>query len=301
MRNKIWFLVCTILVLVGAGCRQKTEAPVSPEPASPATIDIAVSIYPLAHFAKKVGGDKVNVHLITPGGVEPHEYEPTPSDIIKIQSSKAFVFNGAGVDVWAGALEEDLKKKGITVLEMTDYLDDHSPIDPHIWLDPVLAQEQIEIFVQLLVALDPGNRTVYEKNGALSIAELLQLDQDYKNTLSQCSLKDIVVSHDAFGYVGTRYGITIHPIAGLSPEEEPSAARLAELSRLMKEKNIKIVFFETLVTPKLAQTLAKEVGAEVFVLNPIEGISDKENKAGENYDTLMRENLNNLKIALVCR
>ncbi len=324
MQKKIGFFLLGFLFFVGAGCAQKTpEENKSVTPSS--SFDVAVSIYPLAHFIQKVGGEKVNLHLITPGGVEPHDYEPTPADIIQIQSSKAFVFNGAGVDTWAESLQDDLIKKGVTSLEMVHYMEEnletsrdegtdgdheedshqdehgHGEFDPHIWLDPVLAQKQVEVIVQLLVGIDPQNKNTYEKNGAEYIAQLIELDQEYKMRLSECSLRDIVVSHDAFQYLGKRYNIEIHPIAGLSPDEEPSAARLAELSRLMKEKNITTVFFETLVTPKLAETLAKEVGASTLVLNPLEGLSEDQNKNGKDYDILMKENLNNLRMAMLCQ
>lgn len=280
------------------------------------SVQVAVSIYPLAHFVKKVGGELVKVELITPGGVEPHDYEPKANDIIKIESSRAFIFNGAGVDAWAETVSTNLpQNKNIAVLEMAHFLEnglhkaaeaeedahEHGDFDPHIWLDPILAQKQVEYIVQLLVSIDTENRFTYENNASLYLGELTRLHQDYQMKLSHCTHKDIVVSHDAFGYIGSRYGIHIHAIAGLSPEEEPSAARLAELTRLVKEKKLPTVFFETLVSPKLAKTLAEETGATVSVLSPIEGITSKEVEQGKNYDVLMKENLENLSQALVCK
>jgi len=287
-----------ILLLVGAGCRVKNSAETKPA-GSEKNLQVAVSIYSLAHFVQKVGGDLVEVYLITPGGVEPHEYEPTPADIVKIESSDAFVFNGAGVDSWAEALSENLEKENKTTLEMAHELEEDS--DPHFWLDPVLVKKQVLAVEDLLISLDPTNRQTYKINSQMYLAAIADLDETYQEKLAQCKVKEIVVSHDAFRYLGERYGFTIHSIAGISPEGEPSPARLAELTRLIKEKNIRTVFFETLVSPKLAQTLATEAGVQTAVLNPIEGLTDEQAQSGKNYDILMRENLQNLQAAMVCQ
>lgn len=269
---------------------------------SSSKIDIAASIYPLAYFTEKVGGDLVTVHLITPGATEPHDYAPTPTDIITVGSSKAFVYNGAGIDAWADRIAPELRKKGIPVLKMTDYLGEVSKNtrDPHIWLDPILAKRQIEDIVQLLTGLDQNHESMYKNNAALYLAELIKLDQEYKNGLENCRLKEIISSHDAFSYLGSRYGITIHSIAGFSPEDEPSSAQMAALTELIKQKHIQTVFFENFVSPKLSETLARETRAQIAVLNPIEGLSAEDAHTSKNYDELMRENLVALKKAMLC-
>src|SRR3989338_2407033 len=265
-------------------------------------LDIAVSIYPLAYFTEKVGGDFVTIHLITPGGTEPHDYATTPIDIITVESSRALVYNGAGVDAWADHVAPDLRKKGIPVLKMIDYLSGVSKesVDPHIWLDLILVKRQVENIVQLLTDLDPNHESIYKNNAAVYLGELSKLDDDYKNGLVNCRLKEIVSAHDAFAYLGSRYDFTIHPIAGISPEDEPSAAQLAALTELIRQKHIQTIFFENFVSPKLSETLARETKAKVAVLNPIEGLTSEESDAGKNYDILMRENLEALKKAMLC-
>ncbi len=266
-------------------------------------INVAVTIYPLAYFVEKVGGDLVNVHVITPGGVEPHEYEPTPVDIITVESSRALVFNGGGIDAWADRLAPELGAKGIQVLKMFNHLnlDPKVANDPHIWLNIGLVQKQVQNIVQLLEVLDPSHKDIFEQNAVAFTQSLSELDSAYRSGLSHCDTKDIVSSHDAFGYLGSRYGFAVHSIAGISPEEEPSAAHLAELGRLIHDKKIRTVFFESLISPKLSETLAREVGAESAVLDPIEGLTEQAASQGKNYDILMRENLASLQKAMVCR
>lgn len=302
MSKKYFVIIAGLVLFLGAGCMFKKDriTPVIQETdTAPKKVDIAVSIYPLAYFTEKVGGDLVQVHLITPGGIEPHDYEPTPLDIIVVESSKALVYNGGGIDAWADRVAPELNKKGIQVLKMENHLGT-SGDDPHFWLDPVLAQKQVENIVQLLNGLDPDHRDIYENNAALYLGELSTLGQEYKTGFLQCDLKEIISSHDAFNYLGRRYGITVHAIAGISPEDEPSASRLAELTRLVQQKKIKTIFFESLITPKLSETLAQETGATSAVLNPIEGLTEEEAAQGKNYDILMRDNLQALKKAMVC-
>lgn len=281
-------------------------------------IKIAGSFYLLAHLAEQVGGDKVQVSTITPSGSEPHDFEPTPQDIVTIQSSALFIINGSGLDPWAEKVATDLPAKGIEVLKMSENIEllnteepeDHQEeeeanheesTDPHFWLDPVLAQKQIELIAAKLSQIDSHNTEHYKQRAASYSAKLQELDTNYKNSLANCTKREIITSHAAFGYLAKRYNITVHSISGLSPEIEPSAKELVELTQLAKEKDIRYIFFETLVSPKLAETLAREVGAQTLVFNPIEGLTAEELKAGSTYLSIMEENLENLKLALDCQ
>ncbi len=301
----IFFIFVLLLsaVIVFLSTRQKVQNQKLLDNQNKQKIDIAVSIYPIAYFVQKVAGDLVTVHLITPGAVEPHEYEPSPNDIQKIESSRAFVYNGAGIDVWADRIAKELPQKRIQVLKMSDHMVAVSKenVDPHFWLDPVLVEREIQSLVQLLEGLDPAHKDLFEKNAAQYLAELLTLNQEYKKGLENCRVKDIISSHDAFSYLAKRYNFTVHSIVGISPEAEPSAAHFAELSRLVAEKNIRTIFFESLVSPKLSEALATETGTEVAVLNPIEGLTKEEDAAKKNYDILMKENLAALRKSMLCQ
>jgi zinc transport system substrate-binding protein len=286
-----------------SGCSASTSTPTQ-------GVQVTASFYPLAAIAEKVGGTGATVVTLTPAGVEPHDYEPTPKDIVNIQTSDIFLTNG-GIDAWSRTLDSasamHVHMQNLidfyTLEEEPAHEDEHETWDgdPHIWLDPVLTQEMTEHIRDAFIKADPMLTRLYTTNADTLIRELQKIDAEYANGLATCQNRTIVVSHNAFGYLGRRYGIDILPISGLSPEEEPSAKTLAELSRIIKEKNITSVFFETLASPKLAQTLAKETGAMTRTLNPIEGLTTEEQANNEDFLSLMRQNLQNLRTAMSCQ
>ena len=276
-------------------------------------IRVVTSFYPLAEFAAEVGGNRVTVSNITEGGIEPHDFEPTPADVVKIHSANLFIFNGSGFDPWAKKMQPELEKKGIAVLPITERFEliagtpeendegrKGEVRDPHIWLDPVLAGGEVEIIRDALGRIDPNHAAEYEARAKEYLLRLTGLHETYQIGLTSCALQDIVVSHTAFEYLAKRYGIRMIPIAGISPEEEPSPRQLTDIAKLAREKRIGYIFFETLASPKLAETIANEVGAQTLVLNPIEGLTREEAAQGETYLSLMEENLNTLRIALEC-
>ncbi|MBI4359623.1 MAG: zinc ABC transporter substrate-binding protein [Candidatus Jacksonbacteria bacterium] len=305
MKKLSAFIIVIALAVIGIVLISKISKSKKIAPASGSVVKAAASFYPLAEFAKQVGADKIDVVNITPSGMEPHDFEPSPQDIAKIYSAKIFIFNGSGFDPWAEKIEEDLKKNRVAVVNMTRYfhlLQDKAEegADPHIWLDPVMAQKEVEIIADNLKIKDPRNGLIYEENASRYIAKLSELDKKYQDGLADCATRDAVASHAAFGYLAKRYNINITSIAGISPEEEPSPKRIAEIAEIARLKNIKYIFFETLVSPKLAETLAREIGAETLVLNPIEGLTEAELEAGKNYISIMEDNLQSIRKALVC-
>ena len=266
------------------------------------------TFYPLAHFAEQVGGNFITVANITPAGAEPHDYEPTPQDIAAAYGAKVFIMNGGGVDTWAERISPDLKAKGVQVVDMQDTIalttapsGSETTLDPHIWLDPVLSEQEIALIRDAFVKADPVNAVVYENNAASYIAQLQALDEEYKTGLASCRIKDIVTSHAAFGYLAKQYGLTQIAIAGLSPDAEPSAQQMADIAQLAKKDNVKYIFFESLVSPKLSQTIATEVGAKTIAFNPLEGLTDEQISSGETYLTVMQDNLSKLRLALECK
>jgi len=283
---------------------------------------VVTSFYPLYFFASEIGGDKAEVMNVTPAGAEPHDYEPTSQDIIAIQDSDLFVFNGVGFEAWVGRILQDTALQG-TIVEAADGLatlegdeheheheedehveavqgeDDHI-MDPHVWLSPVLASRMADRIAQGFVAADPANASYYTANAESLKARLSELDAQYQTGLARCAKKDFVTSHAAFGYLAAAYKINQVPISGLSPKEEPSVRQLATIATFAREHGVQHIFFEELVSPKLAQTVATEIGAQTLVLNPIEGLAAEDLKAGKNYLTEMSENLAHLRIALQC-
>lgn len=304
MRRLLSFLLVGFGLAVGLFFLFQRQPMPASESGQNNRLKVTVSFYPLAHFTEKVGGDLVEVATITQPGVEPHDYEPTPQDIVKIRSSRLFIFNGNGLDPWAERLREDLINNGVRVIDMSAALKSSTTeyiIDPHIWLDPLLVSRQIDIIREELSDLDSVNLERYRETAAVYQRELSELDQTYRKGLAVCERREVVVSHQSFAYLGNRYRLAFYPIAGISPEAEPSSSRLADLVQLIRQKKITWVFFETLVSSKLAETIARETGAKTEVLNPIEGLTEEEQQKGENYDTIMRDNLARLQEALLCR
>ena len=266
-------------------------------------LSVLASFYPLAYFAQSIGGDLVTVQNITPTGTEPHDFEPTPQELVSVYNSKLFIYNGAGLESWVDKVLPDIQSKGIAIVKASNGIDilggDKQP-DPHIWLDPVLAQRIVLNIRDGLIQADPKNSSVYTQNANSLIVKLIDLDQQYQKNLYNCQQKDVVASHQVFAYLSKRYNFQPFAITGLSPDQEPSPQTMADLTNLIQEKKVKYVLTETLVSTKLADTLAAETGATTLVFNPLEGLTPDELNAGQNYFTIQQQNIKNLSTALQC-
>jgi len=270
-------------------------------------ISVVTSFYPLYFFAREIVGDKANVVNITPAGAEPHDYELSTRDLADIEQADALVVNG-DMEPWVDEVTQNLKGKdvkvivaGSSLMNLTEIEEGETHADPHIWLDPVKAKGLANAIADGLKAADPENGSFYEMRKIALEEKLDALDELYREGLTSCRIRDFVTSHSAFSYLATRYNLSQVPITGLSPEDEPSAKQLAVVAKFSKDNGVKYIFFETLVSPKLSETIANEVGAKTLVLDPIEGVSDDDSAAGKNYFSLMRENLENLQTALECK
>ncbi|WP_411346306.1 metal ABC transporter substrate-binding protein [Paenibacillus sp. WLX1005] len=290
-------------------------------------LHIITSFYPMEEFTSKVAGDLADVETLIPAGTEPHDWEPTPQDIAKMTEADMIVYNGAGMEEWIDQVKDSLGSNGPTLVEASSGLqilegteeeehehegDDHSAeeashseeghdhggFDPHVWLSPKQAQAEVQNIETALAKLDPTHADQYKQNADAYIKELSQLDSDFSAGLSSAKRKDFITQHAAFAYLARDYGLTQVPISGLSPEQEPTAAQMADVVNFAKQHNVKTIFFETLVSPQIAETIANEVGAQTAVLNPLEGLTADQIKSGENYITVMKENLAALEKAL---
>jgi zinc transport system substrate-binding protein len=286
-----------VVGLIVAGCQGA--------PAGQREAHVVVSLYPLYDFTRHVVGDRAPVTLLVPAGVEPHHWEPAPADVARVQSARLFVYNGAGVDPWATKALGEARARDVRIVNATaglELLTVGGQADPHVWLDPLLARAQVDAIRTALTAIDPAHAPIYDANAAALSGRLLALHERFEAALARCDRREIVVSHAAFAYLARRYGLTQLPIAaGLAPDAEPSPAELAALTRQARRAGVTHVFFETLVTSRLADTLAREVGATALVLNPIEGLTKEQQAQGLTYLQLMDANLANLRIALGCR
>jgi len=298
-------LIC--IAAVSVGYVQRNRVPQDGGTSQTGSLTIVSTIYPLTFFTQQIVGNLANVTTITPAGAEPHEYEPTSQDIALLESADVVILNGANLEPWIEKIINPLRVKGIQVViasagiaNRTLVEDGEEIQDPHVWLSPVLAKTASQKISQSLQQADPLHAATYQENEKKLRERLDQLDQAYTSGLASCQNKNIVTSHAAFAYLAAQYGLRQVSIAGLSPETEPSGRQLVEIARFVKEQGIKVIFFETLISPKLSQTIARETGATVMELNPLEGLTPDEVAAGKDYTSVMQNNLHNLQTALVC-
>ena len=272
----------------------------SPGNPTPQKLQVTTSFYPLYFFTGEIAKDMAKVINITPAGAEPHDYEPTTQDIANMENSALLIINGGSLETWGDKVKDNLKKKDVLIVSAAEGLDALNE-DPHVWLDPQLAILEVRKIAKAMETIDPVNKTVYESN-AFSLEKRLEvLDESFRQGLSRCRQKDIVTSHTAFGYIAARYGFKQVSIAGLTPDEEPSPRQLAEVANFAKANNLKFIFFETLLSSRLSETIATEIGAKTLVFNPLEGLTPEEENKGEDYFSVQMRNLANLKIALECQ
>jgi len=258
---------------------------------------IVAGFYPLAFAAEQIAAAGTAVKNLTPAGTEPHDLELTPGDVRAVNDASLVLYLGKG---FMPGLETAVEQRGGRSLdlladeELRPGRNEEGEIvsDPHVWLDPVRYAAMARAIGAELGNDDAGERLA---------GRLGQLDAEYRRGLATCKRRQIITSHAAFGYLAARYGLEQIPLEGLSPEAEPSARGIADLVDLVNTSGVTTVFFETLVSPKLAQTVAREAGVDTAVLNPLEGLTDDEIAAGEDYFSVMRSNLAALQKALGCQ
>jgi zinc transport system substrate-binding protein len=258
--------------------------------------DVVAAFYPLAFAAQTVGGPGLHVRNLTPAGAEPHDIELTPKDVAAVQKARLVIYVSHD---FQPAVEEAVQQAHGVRLDAVQGLslargvgDESGKADPHVWLDPILYARIVRRIGAALGRPRAAGRLV---------DRLDALDREYRRGLRDCAQRTFVTSHAAFGYLAARYGLHQVAITGLDPEAEPSARRLASLAALVRRLGTNTVFFERLVSPKLAETVAREAGAHTAVLDPIEGLTHSESEHGASYLSLMRQNLLALRTALRCR
>jgi zinc transport system substrate-binding protein len=277
-------LILIVAASLAAGCADD-------EPADD-RISVAAAFYPLAYAAEEIGGDGLAVRNLTPPGAEPHDVELSARDVERIRSADLVLYLGSGFQPNFERAVEGAEGEALDLLKGLQLLSGAEGVDPHVWLDPLRYEQQARRVGDALARTDSADRFA---------ARLRSLDADFKRGLARCERREIVTSHAAFGYLADRYGLEQIALTGLTPEAEPTARDLERIIADVERNEATTVFFETLVSPRLAETVAREAGAETAVLNPLEGLSKEELDAGEDYFSVMRDNLATLRKALGCR
>lgn len=370
-----------VLALSGCGRLSKPDPlPSSFENLEDGKLKVAASFYPMYDFAEKIGADQIDLINLVPSGTEPHDWEPSASDLTNLEKADVFIYSGAGMEHWVDRVLNSLTNKNLTVVQASDGItlrvngseeeddhnhedddhdshedsshddsdhthddhhddedehdhsdtDDHDDhveddhdhnhaheilalqshshsghshdheggLDPHVWLNPEYAKKEMENIKNAFVSADPEHKDIYEANYQKYSAEFDQLDNDFRDTIAGLPNREIVVAHEAYGYLCDAYGLTQIGIEGLTPDSEPTPRRMARIIDFVRAHHVKVIFFEALTSSKSADTVAAETGITTAVLNPLEGLSADEIEAGSDYLSVMRENLAALSNAL---
>jgi zinc transport system substrate-binding protein len=333
IRQQKWIFVLSFICITAFAL---TSCPKSEQQAAKVQkIQIITTLFPLYDFARNVGQDKVDVVLLLPPGVEPHSFEPKPDDIVRINKADLFIYTGQYMEPWAGDILKGLDNKNLMVVDSSQgfsFMEEkgehqheekyekkqvhsdekghkhehkeghHHEMDPHVWLDFANAQKMTDRILEGLVKKDPTHKEIYSKNAEQFKSKLNDLDQKFKEVLSRCKTKVFVhAGHFAFGYLAKRYGLEYVSAYGFSPDAEPSPKRLVELARTLKKHSLKHIYYEELITPRVAETLSKETGATLLMLHGAHNLTKEEFEKGVTFISLMEGNLKNLEDGLQCR
>jgi zinc transport system substrate-binding protein len=296
-------IVAIVLVCAAVACGDSSGS------AADGKVRVVAAFYPLAEAARQVGGTDVHVDNLTPLGAEPHDLELTPKSVDQILDADVVVEMGHG---FQPAVEQAATQRSGTTVVMLDELpigagdehveegDEHG-LDPHVWLDPTLMARIVDAVRGALVQADPVHADDYTTRARTYTTELARLDDEYRAGLRECRVRDFVTSHEAFAYLAKRYGLRQLGVAGVSPEQEPSPDRIAKLADLARREHVRVIFTEDFVSARIAETVAREAGGvRTEVLSPLEGLTEDQQHAGDDYLSVMESNLRKLRSALDC-
>jgi len=303
MESRTFFLAAAVAaLLLLAGCFGGG----APAPGNGKLLVVA-SFYPLYDFARNVGGDRVAVSVLIPPGVEPHDYEFSPSDARNVGDADVFLYNGAGLEPWVTQLLEGIGNPDLRAVDtsanvsLVSSQDPDAPgSDPHVWLDPILAKKQVEAIRNAFIEKDPDGAAEYEANAAAYLAKLDALDAALRSGLAHCQRRDVFITHATLAYFCKEYDCAQFPIEGVNAEAEPLPGDLASFIRKAKADNATTVFAEPQFDPRAAQTIASEINGSVAVFNSVHGLTAQQQAAGEDYISLMNENVQALINGLGC-
>ena len=283
-------------------------------------LSVVTTLFPLKEFAQSVGGERVKVRLLLPPGAEPHTWEPKPSDIVRLSHADVFIYIGAEMEPRAHSIVKSSDNATLQIIEVSRGIPlirvdeahhhaahgdkeelTHGAVDPHIWLDFEYSQAIVDKIEHALGKKDPEWAEYYRKNADDYKEKLKNLDLKYKEVLSNCECREFILgSHAAFAYMARRYGLKQISLYRVSPNSEPTPKKMVEVIRMAKKHRVKAIYFEELLSDKLARTIAREVGAETLVLNPGANLTKAEIESEITFLSLMEKNLENLKYGLNC-
>ena len=315
MKNRVITGMIVLFSLLLAAC-----SPSKSNENTDGKIQAIATFYPMYEFAKAVIGEEGEVELLIPAGTEAHDYEPSAKSVAQMSDADAIIYNSHAFETWMENILLNLDSDKTVMIEASrnipllsfeseheeEHEADHEEAghshshdeDPHVWLDPVLAMEQVAQIRDDLSQKYPEKQEIFTENAANYLTELSRLDQEYQKAFKDATQRTFVTQHLAFSYLAKQYGLTQESMAGLSSEEEPTPKRLAELKNFIIDHEIEYLYFEDNTAGKMAMTLAEETGVELAVLSTIESVSNDQQAAGKTYLSLMEDNLKALQLSL---
>ncbi len=298
LRSAIAAAVLAVFVACSSGSGTVDGSP-TPVP----SLSVVTTIYPVTYFAERIGGERVEVRSLAKPGVEAHDFEPTPGDIIEITKADVLIYTDPSFEGWVENAVESVGGESLTVVRTANLggdPHDHDGIDPHVWLDPLLAAEQVRTIQAAFVVADSAGTELYRDNANALTAELSELDRGFASALDSCELDHIVVSHEAYGHLAERYRLVQIGLADLSAEFETTPQRIADIIEQMGSIGVGHILQEPILSDDLAETVAAETGADILPLHPLESLTAAELENGDDYFSVMRRNLDSLRTALRC-
>lgn len=317
MKQMVLVFLVGLVLLFGGACSQNAE-----KTAAGPRLSVVTTLFPLYDFARIIGGEKASVQLLLPPGTEAHSFEPKPSDMARLAKADLFFFTSKEMEPWAEKLYAGVQNPSLQVVDTSvgirlmlaaDEHDHHghgkeaghavhAKADPHIWLDFANAEKMVGTIRDAFMRKDPTNADSYRQNAGRLLAGLAELDKKYAAMLKTCAHQELVSGgHFAFGYLAHRYGLRYRAAYGFSPSAEPSPRDLMRLSRFLKEHRVKAIFYEELIEPRVAETIAKETGVSLLLLHGAHNISREDFQAGVSFLKLMERNYDALREGLQCR
>lgn len=307
------FLIIFLTLFIFASCEKrdtKTQGQAK-------KLTIVTSLFPIYDFTREIARDKVNINLLLPPGVEPHSFDPRPTDIAALHNADIFIYTNIYMEPWIDDILKGIGNQNLLIIDSSkgikflkeknnhahDKKHKHSSLDPHIWLDFTNAMVMVDNILEGLIKKDSHNADFYKNNVAQYKTRLVQLDEKFKKSLISCK-KNIFVSggHLSFSYLAEKYNIRyISVYESLSPDAEPTPKQLSKIIGIMKQNDLRHIFYEELITPRIAETIARETGGSLLMLHAAHNISRNEFISGETFISLMEKNLENLRTALQCQ
>jgi len=307
MRKRTYAIIAFLVAIILVGTILALYFSNSIAPVSTSRLKVIATFYPLYDFAQNVGGNKTDVSILVPETVDVHEFEPTPSSIEDVSSANVLIYNGAGLEPWiqdvvsaAGnsKLIQVDTSHGINLLPVpSEFQNGNRTIDPHIWLDPINAKQQINNILQGFIKADPADSQYFTQNAQAYEAKLDNLNALAINATTNTATKYFVTFHEAFAYFAKQYNVTQLPISGPF-EEEPTPTDIQNVVNAINQYHLKYVGYESLENPAISQSISSQTKATLIEMNPIEGLTSQEKAAGDNYITLMQQDINNIHLAL---